>query len=96
MEIVGLGERGHLGRVVAELKGGVVGVAFGTGGLDWLLGSEEALKGGGVGVGVEVGVLKLVDVADAGEVLSAAGVIFLKSPHPLEDSPVWFIYFHKL
>ena len=95
--IVSLCEGGELGSVSAKLKGRLVRIAVGTGrGCHWALGSEEPLETGGIGVGVLVGVLELVNVANTGEVLPVAGVVLFQFAHPFEHSSIRFIYFHQL
>ena len=54
------------------------------------------METGGIGVGVLVGVLELVNVANTGEVLPVAGMVLLQFAHPFEHSSIRFIYFHQL
>ena len=96
MGVVSASQRGHLRVVGAKDQSGLVGMLLGLVEVAGLLGCEEALEAGGVGVGVVVGVLELVNVANSGQILAIAGVVFLEKADSLKDSFIWFINFHKL
>jgi hypothetical protein len=80
--------------ICSQLKGRLIAIFFCPFGYCRFIGREKLLEGGGVVVGMFVGVLELVDVANAGEILPVVGRVGLERPHAPEDSPIRFINLH--
>ena len=80
-----------------QLKRRLIGIALDSG---WhgrvFVGGKEALKGAAVIIGVQMGVLKLMDIADSREILFIVRAVDLKRAHSLEDSSVRLINLHQL
>lgn len=58
--------------------------------------AEKALKRGGIAVGMIVGILELMEVADKREVFAIVMLFGLEGSNALEDASVRLINFHKL
>ena len=83
--------------VCTQLKGRLIAVAFDFFRLDYsFIGCEKFLKSCSILVGVHVGILKLMNVADSREIFFIVGKVGLKGSHAFEHSSVRFINLHKL
>jgi hypothetical protein len=95
--IICLGERLAVVRgVSSQLQRRLIGMAFGSSLGDRFLMGEETFKGTDIVVGVGMGVLELVNVANFGKIFAINILIVLQGPHSSEESLVRLINFHKL